>query len=152
MQLRFEQTIDVPRKAVFAFHENPEHLRLLHQSRADFRLLHSDGSVRPGNTVWFETLIAGILPIVLGFEFTWYEPPFRFGERLIHGPFQRFTHLHEFEEVAGGCCVRDILDVALPLQYGGELTMRRLIAPAFERAFSLRAHALTQLAQDGHIA
>lgn len=152
MQFRFEQIIDVSKESAFAFYAKPENLNLLYRESTEFRLLHSSQSVQTGGTLWVEVMVARIMPIVLGFEFTRFEPPFRFGERLIHGPFQRFTHLHEFEEASGGCCVRDLLEVELPHQYGGELTMNKLIGPAITRAFDLRANSLKQLVLRGIIA
>ena len=148
MELRFEQVVALPREAVFAFHEDPEHLVRLHRGWAAFRLLHHDGGVAPGSRTWFEITVAGIVPVVLGFEHTVYEPPLRFGERLIHGPFRKFSHTHEFEDgAAGKTVVRDLLDVELPWYYGGEPAMRLIVGPLLRRAFGLRGAALLRLAQ-----
>lgn len=151
MRFQFEQVIDLPRTVVFAFHEDPEHLELLHRGWAAFRLIHHDGHLHCGSKTWFETTIAHILPIVLGFEHIIYEPPHRFGEALIHGPFKKFIHLHEFDEVNTGTMVRDILEVELPWYYGGEWAMKIFVAPSLQQAFQFRAAALLELAQSGVI-
>lgn len=152
MHFRFEQRIELPRAAVFAFHEDPEHLALLHRGWAAFRMIRHDGPLRPGSRTWFEVNVAGILPVVLGFETTICEPPRRFGERLIHGPFRRFTHLHAFEEDGAGTVVRDDLEVELSWYYGGELAMKIVIAPLLRRAFAFREDALLRLSQTGGMA
>jgi ligand-binding SRPBCC domain-containing protein len=151
MRFRFEQVIDLPRSVVFAFHEDPEHLELLHRGWAAFRLIHHDGRLQCGSRIWFETTIAGILPVVLGFEHFFYEPPHRFGERLVHGAFKKFTHIHEFDEVTTGTMVRDLLEVELPWHYGGEWAMKLLVAPLLQRAFQMRGETLLRLAQSGAI-
>jgi ligand-binding SRPBCC domain-containing protein len=151
MHFRFEQIIELPKAIVFAFHENPEHLVLLHHGWANVRMIRHDGHVHQGSRTWVETTIARILPVVMGFEHTVYEPPHRFGERLIHGPFSKFTHIHEFDEVNTGTIVRDLLEVELPWYYGGELAMKVSIAPMLQRTFKLRGAALMKLAQAGDI-
>jgi ligand-binding SRPBCC domain-containing protein len=149
MQLEFTQLIHLPRDIVFRFHENPAHLPLLHQGWSAFRMLQHDGSITPGQRTWFEITVGGIMPVVLGFEHTLYEPPRSFAEQLIHGPFRRFVHVHEFEEAEAGTRVRDILEVELPWCYGGEFVMRNLLAPSIREAFRLRARALLNLVEAG---
>ena len=149
MRFQFEQTIALPRATVFAFHEDPGHLVLIHRDWAAFRMIRHDGDVNPGSRTWVETTVAGILPIVMGFEHDVYKPPHRFGERMIHGPFGKFTHIHEFEELEGGCVVRDVLEVELPWYYGGEMAMKFFIGPMVSRAFKFRAAALLKLAESG---
>jgi len=151
MHFHFEQMIALPRPSVFAFHEDPEHLVLLHRGWAAFRMIQHDGHLHHGGRTWFETTIAGILPIVMGFEHTVYEPPHRFGEQLIHGPFSTFTHIHEFDKVDTGTMVRDLLEVELPWHYGGGLAMKLFVAPMLQRAFRFRGAALLKLAQTGNI-
>ena len=151
MHFQFEQMIALPRTTVFAFHEDPEHLVLLHHGWSAFRMIHHYGRLHPGSRTWFETTIAGILPVVMGFEHTVYEPPHRFGEQLIHGPFRKFTHIHEFDEVNRGTMVRDLLEIELPWHYGGELAMQHFIAPMLQRVFKFRGEALLKLAQTGAI-
>lgn len=152
MQFRFEQRIELPRATVFAFHEDPENLVLLHRGWAAFRMIHHEARVCQGGKLWVEITVAGMVPIVMGFEHTLHEPPCRFAEQLIHGPFSRFTHLHEFEEAHAGTIVRDLLEVELPWFYGGELAMKFILAPLLRRAFRFRAAALLKLAQSGDIA
>lgn len=124
---------------------------LLHRGGAAFRLLHHDGCLSPGGRFWIETTVAGILPVAMGYEHTVYEPPRRFGEQLIHGPFSKFTHLHEFDEADTGTTVRDVLEVELPWYYGGEWAMKLFVAPMLRRTFKLRGEALSKLAQTGGI-
>jgi ligand-binding SRPBCC domain-containing protein len=152
MELNFEHHVPLPRDTVFGFHENPRHLELILADWKPFRLLHCGDSIATGNEVWVEENMLGILPIVLGYRHVVYEPPRRFGEELIHGPFQRFTHIHEFEDAGKGTTiVRDRLDVAVPWHYGGIIAMRRAVAPRIRHVFGLRGMALQKLAANGTI-
>lgn len=152
MELVFEHHVPLPQDVVFAFHENPRRLELILMDWPSFRLLHCGDSIAPGNETWVEETTMGILPVVLGYRHVVYEPPKRFGEELIHGPFSRFTHIHEFEPAeGGGTIVRDRLDVAVPWQYGGAIAMRWMVAPRIRHVFALRGRALRQLAANGTI-
>ena len=142
MGLRFEHVIDAPLERVFAFHANPANLAVLHGSTGTFRLLHHDGVLHAGGTVWFEQKVTAFLPVVLGFRHVVYEPPRRFADELVHGPFVRFVHVHEFEARADGTLVRDRLDVVVPWQYGGRLALRLVVAPRIRAAFAARHGAL----------
>ena len=151
MRFHFEQAIELARTTLFAFHENPANLETLHRGWSNFRLIRHDGGIRQGNRTWVEVTMAGILPVVLGFEHTLYEPPRRFGEELIHGPFRKLSHVHEFEEVNSTTIVRDFLDVELPWIYGGEAAMTRLVAPILNRIFKQRGASLANLAKNNAI-
>lgn len=152
MRFCFEQVIDLPRAVVFAFFENPENLELVHCGWSVFRVIQHDGRIHPGCRMWVESTVAGIMPVILGFEHTIFEPPRRFGESLIHGPFKLFTHIHEFDEVDGGTRVRDLVEVELPWCYGGKLATRAIVAPILRRAFECRQAALLQLSRTGEVA
>jgi len=149
MQLIFEQIIKVPREVVFAFHENPENLLLIHAGWATVRLIKHDGGLTPNNRLWIEITVLKILPMVMGFEHTIYDPPKCFTERLVHGVFDTFNHRHEFEETSGGTLVRDVLEVKLPWLYGGELVMHTIAGPMLKQMFKHRQQSLLKLALSG---
>jgi ligand-binding SRPBCC domain-containing protein len=149
MEFCFEQVVPALHNDVFAFHADPGNLVALHRSRWGFRLLHHDGDVRPGCATWVQELVAGIVPVVLGFRHTTYEPPHRFGEELFHGPYETFVHTHEFETVTEGTLVRDRLLVRWPWQYGGAAVMRTLVASRIREAFAARQRTLRALVDDG---
>jgi len=151
MHLCFENTIPVSRPVLFAFHEEPQNLARLHQGGCALRLLRHGGNIHVGSRTWFEITVAGVVPVVLGFEHILYDPPHRFAEQMVHGPFARFVHIHDFEEAGCGTLVRDRLDITLPPHYGGEWAMKTLIAPALEQTFTGRAAALERLANTGVI-
>ncbi len=145
MRFCFEHTVPVAHTKVFAFFENPEHLELLHAGWSRIRLLHHETQLRVGAETWVELTVAGFIPIVLGFRHTLFEPPIRFGEHAIHGPFSRFTHIHEFIPMGPNTVVRDALDVCLPRHFGGEALMRHLVAQSIRRMFRDRAQALARI-------
>ena len=151
MQFRFEHRVRLPRERLFSFFANPEGLEVLHAGWSRIGLLAHENQVRVGAETWVEITLAGCLPMVLGFRHILFEAPFRFGEQAIHGPFSKFVHLHEFEPLAGGTLVRDLLEVSLPWHYGGEGAVRHVLARHITKMFQHRAQALDRLARDGTI-
>lgn len=152
MRFCFEHTVPLARDKVFAFFEDPERLELLHAGWSKVRLLHCETQVRVGAEAWMEVSVAGLIPMVLGFRHILVEPPVRFGEQLIHGPFSRFIHIHEFASESGKTVVRDFLEICLPWHYGGHYVMERAVGPAIRQMFRNRANALRRLVDEGTVA
>jgi len=149
MHFCFEQTVPVARERVFGFFENPKRLEILHAGFPKIRLLHLEPQVRVGGELWVEVMFAGLIPMVLGFQHTLFEPPVRFGEVATHGLFSRFVHIHEFVVCDRSTVVRDVLEICLPWHYGGEAVVRHAVAPMIRRMFNERADALRRLAGNG---
>lgn len=151
MHFCFEHTVRVPRERLFGFFENPEGMEVLHAGWSRVRLLAHETQVRVGAETWVEITLARCLPMILGFRHMLFEAPVRFGEQAIHGPFSTFVHIHEFEHLAGGTLVRDLLEVSLPWHYGGEAAVRHVVARHIKEMFQHRAEALDRLGRDGSI-
>jgi ligand-binding SRPBCC domain-containing protein len=151
MRFCFECPVTLARETVFAFFENPEGLKLLHEGFSKIRLLHYERQVRVGAETWIELSVAGFVPVVMGFRHMLFEPPFAFGEQIIHGPFSRFVHIHEFDVQDRRTVVRDMIEVCLPWRYGGEIMTKRVVAPLIRRVFHNRAEAMAQLECNGSI-
>ena len=147
--LIFEQRVACPRQPLFAFHQDPGHLADLLRGLTGFRVLRHEGNIAPGSETWTEQMMLGFVPVVLGFRHTDLDPPHSFQERIIHGPFSRFVHRHEFEARGEETIVRDQLDVGVPLHFGGELAMRVLLGPWMRSFFALRHLALEELIAEG---
>jgi ligand-binding SRPBCC domain-containing protein len=151
MRFVFQQWIDAPREVVFAFFRNPRCLPLLHVKEKHIHVLRHESDVRVGAETWAEVTVLGMLPVILGFRHELFEPPARFGESLIHGPFTKFRHVHAFRECLGGTEITDELEVELPWHYGGEMGVRFLVAPGMTRSFAARRRELIELAKGGEL-
>ena len=147
----FQQWIDAPREVVFAFFRNPRCLPLLHVKEKHIRVLRHGNDVHIGAETWAEVTMFGALPVILGFRHDLFEPPARFGESLIHGPFTKFTHVHSFRECLGGTEITDELEVGLPWFYGGKLGVKWLVGPGMARSFAVRRRELSDLVKRGEL-
>lgn len=151
MRLNFQSVIPVPCKTVFAFFAEPQHLELVHAGWSKVRVLQSEPRVRVGGETWVEVTVGGFIPIVLGFRHTLFEPPYRFAEASIHGPFLQFQHTHEFVPQAGQTVMCDKLELCLPRKFGGETLIEHWVAPFIRGMFHKRAETLARLARHGEL-
>jgi ligand-binding SRPBCC domain-containing protein len=149
MFFSFQTEVPLARDTVYRFYQNPANILLLHAGWSNIRVLKHVGCVYAGAETSIEITMAGFLPLVLGFRHANFQPPHRFTDQLIHGPFKTFLHVHQFEEGSGGTQIHDFLEITLPAWLGGEMATRLLIAPMVYDAFRHRAAVLKRLASDG---
>jgi len=150
MNIQFEHAFDfdMPPERLFAFHENPDNLALLLRDWPTFRMISNDGNIRVGAVTRIQEQM-GLVWVPLTFEHFVYEPPHRFGERQVRGPFRKFEHIHEFVASGLGTVLRDVLDVRLPWYLGAGLAMRLIVAPKLRRFFAFRHAELERLVREG---
>jgi ligand-binding SRPBCC domain-containing protein len=70
-----------------------------------------------------------------------WEPPCRFVDEQIRGPYRRWIHTHEFEEAREGTLMRDHVEYATPFDF---LLHKLVVRPDIQRIFDFRAAALTE--------
>jgi ligand-binding SRPBCC domain-containing protein len=68
-----------------------------------------------------------------------WQPPHRFVDEQIRGPYRQWIHQHTFEPRDGGTLARDQVRYATPLDW---LVHRWLVRPDIERIFQFRSAAL----------
>ena len=132
-QLSAEQWLPKPLDEVFPFFADAYRLQDLTPPFLDFRVL----TPRPvemyrGTKIDYRLKLHGI-PIRWKSEISEWQPPVRFVDRQLKGPYRLWHHLHTFEECDGGTLVRDLVDYAVP---GGRLihwlVVRRDLVKIFE--------------------
>ena len=80
-----------------------------------------------------------------GFPMRWrtrineWQPPRRFVDEQISGPYKMWVHEHDFIETAEGTLMRDTVRYAAPLDW---LTHRWLVRPDIEKIFRYREEIL----------
>ena len=79
------------------------------------------------------------LPIRWRTRVNLWDPPHRFDDEQIIGPYRRWLHTHTFEQHDGGTRISDLVSYAVPLDF---LTHRMLVRPDIEKIFGYRSHEL----------
>ncbi|MDY0109691.1 MAG: SRPBCC family protein [Candidatus Krumholzibacteria bacterium] len=131
------QAIASSREEVFGFFARPENLAAITPPRLDFRILTpSPVPMRNGALIDY-VIKLGPLPLHWRTLITCYEPPFRFIDEQLQGPYAFWHHTHQFDELPdGGTRLGDIVRYLLPLGPFGEiahiLAVRRQLAQIFD--------------------
>jgi len=96
----FESTVDlpVPIAEAFAYHERSGALDRLIPPWQNVVIESSDRSLQPGSRVVLKTSLAGI-PMRWVAEHRVYDPPNRFEDVALSGPFASWDHQHRFRSV-----------------------------------------------------
>jgi uncharacterized protein len=100
--------------------------------------------VREGTLLDYRLRIHGI-PVRWRTLIETWEPPSRFVDRQLKGPYKLWLHSHTFVPRDGGTVVGDVVRYSLPLGPVGELVHRAVVRRDLERIFAYRHEALARL-------
>jgi ligand-binding SRPBCC domain-containing protein len=98
-----------------------------------------------GTLLRYRLRVRGI-PVSWLTEIKEWDPPHRFVDEQLEGPYALWHHTHTFEpDGTGGTLMRDEVRYALPLGALGELAHRLLVRGDLERIFDYRAERVPEL-------
>lgn len=142
MKIReFESELWLPRarEEVFAFFADVANLDAITPPWVKFRTI-TPGPIemRVGTLIDHRLRIRG-LPIRWRTKITAWEPPARFVDEQIRGPYRLWVHEHLFEEQNGGTVVRDRVRYAVPFDF---ISHKFFVRREVERIFAYRTECL----------
>ena len=136
-------SLPAPRERVFEFFVTPENLPAITPEWLGLTLL-TRGPMAAGTVLEYRIRW-------LGFPFRWrslireYDPPYRFVDVQVVGPYARWEHRHMFLEEEGGTVVEDRVTYRLPLGPIGKLAHRVCVRRQLEAIFAYRQSRLRAL-------
>jgi ligand-binding SRPBCC domain-containing protein len=141
-EFRAELWLPHPREEVFAFFGDALNLQAITPEFLHFVVLTPPPIVmRPGTLIDYKLRVHG-LPMRWRTLISAWEPPFRFVDEQLRGPYRQWIHEHTFEERDGGTLARDFVRYAVP---GGALVDRFLVRPDVKKIFTYRAAKMREL-------
>ncbi len=133
--LTTEITLSVPRRQLFAFFADAGNLEAITPPWLNFRIVTEKPiQMEAGTLIDYQLRLHGI-PLRWRTEIAEWEPPLRFVDRQLRGPYRVWEHLHEFIETETGTTMRDRVNYAVP---GGSLVERWFVRPDLRRIFRYR--------------
>ena len=138
-RLEREQWIDEPIDKVFAFFADPANLQEITPPWMSFRITScSTPEIEEGTILEYALKVRG-MPMKWISRISVWEPPFRFVDEQLHGPYRRWYHEHTFEDVGGRTRIGDNVDYAVP---GGRLVERLFVRRDLKQIFQYRFDSL----------
>jgi uncharacterized protein len=143
-QLIRAQWIPKPIEEAFAFFSQPENLEKITPPWLGFHILKADHPLHAGALIEYKLKVRG-LPMRWLTEITAWEPPFRFVDNQLRGPYKLWHHEHRFATKDGGTLIGDRVDYALPLGFLGELIHTLIVRRDVDNIFQYRQQRLKEL-------
>jgi ligand-binding SRPBCC domain-containing protein len=147
--LHKEQFIERPLQDVFSFFERPENLAQITPAWLGFRI------VTPAPILMKMHTIIEYGVNVMGARIRWksliseYEPPWKFVDEQLKGPYTFWRHTHGFTEVNGGTLVSDDVQYVVPLGVLGAIAQRIVVHRQLESIFAYRAEMIDTIFRGG---
>ena len=142
--LQRAQRLPRPLPETFEFFSRPGNLARITPPWLDFRITSDDVEMREGLRIGYV-----IRPLKLPMRWvsviTAYDPPHRFVDEQVKGPYALWHHEHLFRAVDGGTEVTDTVRYALPFGPIGRLAHALFVRRQLEAIFDHRERTLEGL-------
>lgn len=140
--LRFELWLPRPRPEVFHYFAEARNLEAITPAFLQFVVLTpAPIEMQAGTLIDYKLRLHGF-PVRWRTLISAWEPPFRFVDEQLMGPYRQWIHEHTFEERDGGTLATDVVRYSVP---GGMLVDRLLVKRDVEKIFAYRQRRLTDL-------
>lgn len=131
--------LPLPPEELFPFFADAGNLEAITPGWLNFRVVTPPPIVmEEGALIDYRLRVRG-LPLRWRTRINAWEPPRRFVDEQLRGPYRFWIHEHTFEPKAGGTLVHDHVRYAVRLDW---LVHRWLVRPDVERIFAFRERAL----------
>jgi len=133
-----------PRAQVFAFFADPANLARVSPPGQRLRLLTPTATLHAGAVLDFRVAWLG-LPLRWRSYVREYDPPYRFVDVQVRGPWARWEHRHQFLEEGDGTWMEDRVTYRPPLGPLGHVLHSALLARQLRAAWAFRQARLVEL-------
>jgi ligand-binding SRPBCC domain-containing protein len=139
--LEVETLLPLPVDEVFPFFAEAGNLQRITPPELNFDLLTPlPVPMEAGTLIEYRLRLFGV-PFRWRTRIALWDPPHRFVDEQLHGPYREWIHLHEFEPTPGGTRMRDRVRYRLPL-HPFSLPAALLVRRQLDRIFRFRAEAI----------
>jgi ligand-binding SRPBCC domain-containing protein len=140
-----EQRIERPLSEVFSFFSNAGNLEAITPGFLCFRIITPQPiELAPGVHIEYALSLFGI-PVYWRTLISVWEPPHRFVDEQLSGPFTYWSHEHTFEERDGGVLMADRVTYEEPLGVLGVFAHYAFVSWLLQRVFDFRGEKIRRL-------
>ena len=138
-EFQCELCLPLPPEKLFPFFADAANLDALTPPWLHFRIVTPRPvEMKTGALIDYRLRVHG-LPLRWRTHISAWQPPHRFVDEQLRGPYRQWIHEHTFEARDGGTLARDIVRYAVPFDF---LAHRWFVRPDIERIFKFRMEAL----------
>lgn len=142
--LEVESLLPIPLEEVFPFFAEAGNLERITPPELAFDIITPlPVKMAPGTVLDYRLRLAGV-PFRWRSRIAVWDPPFRFLDEQLAGPYAEWVHLHTFEATPEGTRVRDRVRYRLPL-HPPSLLVAGLVRRQLRRIFTYRTRAVREL-------
>ena len=143
--LKREQMIPLGREEVFAFFEKPENLASLTPAWLNFKILTPlPITMDKGRLIDYTIRVMGITQRWTSL-ITEFDPPNRFVDEQIKGPYSFWHHTHRFQNHGDETMITDEVKYGLPLGILGDLAHRLFVFGQLNEIFEYRQRKISEV-------
>ena len=142
--LEREQRLAVPVDEAFAVFAEARNLEAITPPWLRFRITDAPETLERGSHIAYRLRLHGV-PVRWLTEIETWDPPHRFTDVQIRGPYRLWHHTHTFEPDGDGTVIRDRVRYEIPLGPLGEAAHRLFVRRDLDRIFDYRLDAITRL-------
>lgn len=143
-----EQHVPYSAEEVFVFFAKPENLQRITPPSLGFRILTpSPITMKEGRLIDYTLRVLGV-SVHWRTLITAYEPPYRFVDEQLRGPYRFWHHTHTFREDDEGTVIGDEVRYALPFGPLGRVAHSLYVRRDLERIFEYRSEVIAQVFPD----
>ncbi len=140
-EFQCEVWLAVPPEELFPFFADATNLQLLTPGWLSFEILTPTPiAMGEGALIDYRLRVRGI-PLRWRTRINLWQPPLRFVDEQIRGPYRQWIHEHTFESRDGGTLARDHVRYAVP---GGAIMNSLFVRRDIERIFAYRQKILVE--------
>lgn len=133
-----EQFLSEPPEKVFPFFQDANNLEKITPPTLSFSIDKvSSSEIKQGTLIDYSLKIHGV-PAKWKTEIDEWQPPYKFVDHQLRGPYRLWHHTHEFRPFCGGTLLVDKIRYRLPMGYIGWLLGAKFVRKDVEDIFSFR--------------
>jgi ligand-binding SRPBCC domain-containing protein len=141
MVLRTQQRFAGPPESIFDFFADAANLEAITPPWLHFRILTPLPVVMDSGTLIDYQLRLHWIPIHWRTKIAEWDPPHRFVDQQLQGPYRLWRHTHTFEPTPDGTLMTDTVEYSVP---GGRLINRWFVEPDLNKIFAYRQQSLAK--------
>lgn len=138
-------TVALPLPRVFEFFAEADNLERITPEFLRFEILTPKPiEIRQGTLIDYRIRLFGV-PMLWQTEITVWEPPYRFVDTQLRGPYRKWVHEHRFQACPFGTDMVDRVEYEIPAGPLEPLIQAWFVGPSVQRIFDHRSEAIRQL-------